>query len=169
MTTNKNMNAAHGGRPDMKWHAGSLMRILDTADFQNEMVGIEFVVRRGFEPPAHSHTKEDEAVYVLRGEVEFTVGSTVVRPALGEWAYLPKAVPHSFRILSEDAHMLHMYTPGGIEMFFQVLSEPTDGEAMPAGTLSYENLFDMEYIAELGRQFGLKFFPAKPRVRAAAA
>ena len=133
------------------------------------MVGVEFVVRPGFEPPPHSHTREDEAVYVMRGDVEFTVAGTVVRPALGEWVYLPKGQTHSFRVLSEDAHLLVMYTPGGIEMFYQVLSEPADGESMPAGTLSYDNLFDMEYISELGRQFGLKFFPAKPRVRAAAA
>jgi hypothetical protein len=87
--------------------------------------------------------------------------------------FLPRGVRHSFTLRSDHARLLMMYTPSGIEKYFEALSEPAEDEIIPAGSLSYDNLFDMEYIMHLGRQFGLKFYPAKPAraglARAAAA
>lgn len=159
---------------NMRWHAGSLIRLLTAGrETAGEVAGIECIVQRGLEPPPHAHTREDEAVFIVDGDVEFTIGRRRVRPGRGEWVFLPRGVRHSFSLRSEHAHMLMMYTPSGLESYFEVLSEPAEDEMIPAGSLSYDNLFDMEYIMHVGRQFGLKFYPAKPArgplARAAAA
>lgn len=146
----------------MRWHAGSLIRILARGEESGgEMAGIECIVQRGLEPPPHAHTREDEAVFIVDGDVEFTIGRRRVRPARGEWVFLPRGVRHSFAVRSEHAQLLMMFTPSGIENFFEALSEPAEDKIIPAGSLSYGNLFDMEYIMHVGRQFGLKFHPAK--------
>jgi quercetin dioxygenase-like cupin family protein len=159
---------------NMRWHAGSLIATLASGcETGGDMTGIECIVQRGLEPPPHVHTREDEAVFVMEGDVEFTIGRKRVRPERGEWVFLPRGVRHSFALRSEHAHLLMMYTPSGIEKFFEALSEPAEDEIIPAGSLSYDSLFDMEYIMHVGRQFGLKFYPAKPArtgfARAAAA
>lgn len=165
-------------RKNMRWHAGSLVRILSADDEMNgEMTGVETIMRRGLEPPPHIHSHEDEAVLILSGVVEIMVGGVIKNPQPGEWIYMPRGVAHSIRVLSEEAHTMTMYTPSGLEQFFDMLSEPADCtqrsgrclEQIPSSSLSYDNLFDMEYIAELGRQFGIKFLTGKPRTRAAAA
>jgi quercetin dioxygenase-like cupin family protein len=158
---------------NMRWHAGSLIRILSTGPQSGgEMAGVECIVQRGLEPPPHVHTREDEAVLVMEGDVEFTIGRKRVRPARGEWVFLPRGIRHSFSLRSEHAQMLMMYTPSGIEMFFEVLSEPAEDQVIPASSLSYDNMFDLEYIMHVGRQFGVRYCPAKPSktmARAAAA
>ncbi len=35
----------------------------------NEYGAVELTVKRGDEPPLHVHTREDETVYVLKGEI----------------------------------------------------------------------------------------------------
>ena len=155
---------------NMRWHAGSLIRMLSAGcDTAGEMAGIECIIQRGLEPPPHAHTREDEAVFVVDGDVEFTIGRRRVRPQPGEWVFLPKGVRHSFTLRSEHAHLLMMFTPSGIENYFEVLSEPAEDEMIPAGSLSYDNLFDMEYMMHVGRQFGIKFYPAKPARQMACA
>jgi quercetin dioxygenase-like cupin family protein len=154
---------------DMRWHAGSLIRMLASGcETGGEMAGIECIVQRGLEPPPHVHTREDEAVFVMEGDVEFTIGRKRIRPERGEWVFLPRGVRHSFALRSEHAHFLMMYTPSGIEKFFEALSEPAEDEIIPASSLSYDSLFDMEYIMHVGRQFGLKFHPARPAQRGMA-
>ncbi|HET8548309.1 MAG TPA: cupin domain-containing protein [Bryobacteraceae bacterium] len=148
---------------NMRWHAGALIRVVASGhETSGEMAGIECIVQRRLEPPPHAHTREDEAVFVLDGEVEFTIGRKRVRADPGEWVFLPRGVRHSFTLRSEHAHLLMMFTPSGIENFFEVLSEPAEDEIIPASSLSYDNLFDMEYIMHVGQQFGIKFYPAKP-------
>jgi quercetin dioxygenase-like cupin family protein len=157
------------GRP-MRWHAGSLMRLVQTGrEGKGDMTGIEWVVRRGLEPPPHVHTREDEAVLVLRGTVGFSIDGREIEPQPGEWVYLPRNVQHCFQVLTPDAHLLAMYSPSGIETFFEALSEPVEGASIPAGSLSYDNLFDMEYISGVGKEFGLRFFPLGSCKAAAAA
>ena len=151
---------------NMRWHAGSLIRMLATAaETRGEMTGIEVIVRRGLEPPTHTHAREDEAIYILSGEVQFTIGRKRVIGREGEWVLLPRGVRHSYEVLGEQAHLLVTYTPGGIDGFFEALSEPAEDTSIPPGTLCYDSLFDMEYIMHVGRQFGIRFHSSRPAVQ----
>lgn len=69
--------------------------------------------------PLHIHYKEDETFYVLEGEVLFQVGDERHTLRAGDTVFLPRNIPHTYLVLSEQAKMLFMTTPGGIsEGFF---------------------------------------------------
>lgn len=140
----------------MRRHAGALIRVLDAGLVGDpNMAGIEWIVRRGQEPPPHRHAREDEAVFVVAGDVEFRVGLSRVEIGQGNWLYLPRGIEHSFRVISEQVHMLAMYAPAGIEAMFEALSEPLpeDGEVAPDS----QNPFALEPAREMARQYGLSF------------
>jgi mannose-6-phosphate isomerase-like protein (cupin superfamily) len=69
--------------------------------------------------PLHTHTKAEEAFYVLSGEVAVWLGGaeTVARP--GAFLLVPRGAPHALRRLSDAAvRMLTVASPAGMEAFF---------------------------------------------------
>src|SRR5918997_1035024 len=50
--------------------------------------------RAGDNPPIHTHTREDETVYVLDGSITAFVGDQRIEVEAGSYAALPKDVPH---------------------------------------------------------------------------
>ena len=72
----------------------------------------------------HRHSREDEAFYVLDGEVSVYVGDQVVRAQTGDFLWAPREVPHAFCVESPLARMLVVSTPGGFEEFFFETGEP---------------------------------------------
>ncbi len=55
---------------------------------------------QGFSPPRHVHTREDEVFLVLDGDVCFDVDGERRAAGPGTTVYMPRGVPHSFRIQS---------------------------------------------------------------------
>lgn len=93
---------------------------------------IKILVERGAEPPAHTHSREDESYFILKGSIEYTIGADKLTVKEGEYVYLPKDVPHSFRILSEQADLLMWISPAGLDQWFWDNSTPApDGKALP--------------------------------------
>ncbi len=100
--------------------AGDEYRYLATA---NETDGgyflVEAIVPPGGGPPFHVQTREEEAFYVLEGQLSFygEDGETVAGP--GTYLNIPKGAKHRFRNNSEaTARMLFFFTPAGIEGLF---------------------------------------------------
>jgi quercetin dioxygenase-like cupin family protein len=98
---------------------------------------IEEVLPPGFESPYHAHGAEDEAFYVLEGEVTFVHGAPGEEEALragpGAFVFLPRGVPHGFRAEGPaPARVLLLVTPGGFEGFVATLSLPA-GAPPPSG------------------------------------
>lgn len=79
---------------------------------------IEYLVLAGEEPPLHTHTREDELVYVLEGELVAIVGDARVEVGPGAFAALPRGVPHTIEVKGERARLLLTFVPGGLERFF---------------------------------------------------
>jgi len=63
-------------------------------------------------PPLHVHHDEDEGFYVLEGELEVECGGTTAVARAGDFALLPRGVPHTYRVLGESARMLVLSGPG---------------------------------------------------------
>lgn len=55
------------------------------------------IVPPGGGPPAHIHTREEEAFYVVRGELVFTAGDELVHAPAGTFVNVPRGTRHSFR------------------------------------------------------------------------
>src|SRR3954452_23716307 len=66
--------------------------------------------KRGAGPAWHVHSGEDEVFYVLAGEMRGYVGDDVVTLNAGDTAFLPRQVPHTYQVISEEATFLAMIT-----------------------------------------------------------
>lgn len=71
---------------------------------------IEYVTQKGEEPPAHTHSSEDEIFYVLEGELTFRCGGEVFDVDAGGFVYLPQGIEHGYTIRSEGQVRLLVLT-----------------------------------------------------------
>lgn len=93
---------------------------------------IKITVQRGAEPPAHTHSREDESYFILTGSIRYTIGEDVITVNAGEYVYLPKDVAHKFELVSEKAEVLMWISPAGLEQWFWDNSAPApDGKPLP--------------------------------------
>ncbi|MEO8131657.1 MAG: quercetin 2,3-dioxygenase [Bryobacteraceae bacterium] len=114
---------------------------------------IETVQIPGSEPPLHVHEREDEFFYVLKGEVNVLVGGKAHKLGPGDTMFLPRGIPHTFRIKSPVAHLLGVITPSGFERWFQTIGTRARSFDLPelSGPPSSEMLETMRALsAELG-------------------
>lgn len=73
---------------------------------------VEFVTRKGEEPPDHTHPTEDEVFYVLEGDLSFHCGDEVFNVGVGGFVYLPKGIQHGYTIRSDgDVRLLAVTFP----------------------------------------------------------
>ena len=79
---------------------------------------VEWRVRAGDEPPIHTHTREDETLYVLEGAITASVGDETIEVEAGSYAALPKNVPHGLTVRGEEARLLVTLEPAGAEYLF---------------------------------------------------
>jgi quercetin dioxygenase-like cupin family protein len=79
---------------------------------------VEWRVCAGDDPPLHTHTREDETLYVLEGAITAYVGDQKIEVEAGSYAALPKNVPHGFTVRSEQVRLLVTVEPAGAEYFF---------------------------------------------------
>ena len=79
----------------------------------------ENVIPPGDGPPHHVHRVEDEAWVVLEGTLRFRLGEDVRDAPAGSFVFAPRGTAHSFVNVTEmPARVLVIFTPGGIEQFF---------------------------------------------------
>jgi quercetin dioxygenase-like cupin family protein len=72
----------------------------------------------GDEPPIHTHTREDESIYVLEGAITAFVADQRIDVDAGSYAALPKDVPHGLRVRGDEARLLVTVEPAGAEYLF---------------------------------------------------
>jgi quercetin dioxygenase-like cupin family protein len=90
---------------------------------------VEWRVRAGDEPPIHTHTREDETLYVLEGAITAYVGDQRIDVEAGSYAALPKDVPHGLTVRGDEARLLVALEPAGAEY---LLVPRDDSDADPA-------------------------------------
>ena len=84
---------------------------------------LEVEVAPGDGPPHHWHEEQDEAWYVLEGDIRFRMGDDVHTVEPGTWAYVPRGTAHCFQNVGrEAARMLVIFTPAGMEPFFEAFA-----------------------------------------------
>lgn len=79
--------------------------------------------------PFHSHPNEDEAIYVLEGELLVDIEGEQQRVGPGGFFFAPRGVAHAFMVTSESARVLGLQTPGTGESFYREAGEPVTSEA----------------------------------------
>jgi len=76
---------------------------------------VEWRLRAGDEPAMHTHTREDETLYVVEGAITAYVGDEKIEVEAGSYAALPKNVPHGLTVRGEEARLLVTLEPAGAE------------------------------------------------------
>ena len=109
-------------------------------------------------PPPHTHSQEDETLYVLEGEVEFLLGEDTIPAGAGSCIYVPRGALHTFKNVGTlPSRVLVVLSPGGFEKFFLEAGEPA-----PEGSSPPEGEPDVGRIVELGQKYGLEIPPPPP-------
>jgi glyoxylate utilization-related uncharacterized protein len=76
-------------------------------------------------PPPHTHINDDEIFYVATGAITLIVEGQEIESGAGSFALVPKGAVHTFRNDgSEDARLLIMIKPAGLDKFFQEVGVP---------------------------------------------
>ncbi len=135
---------------DAVWWQGNLFRIKALAENTGGVLGLaEATFWPGMATPLHVHQREDEAFYVLEGEIRFRRGDDEFTASPGDFVFGPREVPHSFKVLGGGARALVLITPAGLEQMFIEGGVPVTDPATPP-TLEY----DMEQVRVLARKYG---------------
>ena len=104
-------------------------------------------VPAGNGPPIHIHHNEDEVIHVLDGDYEMWLDGSISRLMPGQSIFLPRGVPHTFRVAGRTpGRNIAVLTPGGFEQFFPEVA---------ARDLKIPQ--DMAALAELAGDYGLEF------------
>ena len=71
---------------------------------------MEYITKKGEEPPSHTHNTEDEMFYVLEGALTFLGGEESFNVEKGGFIFLPHGTPHSYKIQSQEPVRLIIVT-----------------------------------------------------------
>ena len=113
-------------------------------------------------PEPHRHSREDEAFYVLDGQLEFRVGERIIVAAPGSFVFAPRGIPHTFKnVGTAPARYLVIISPAGLEKFFE--ERTALGKELPTTDPSYPGRYKA-----LSEKYGLEYssdwsFPPKAR------
>jgi mannose-6-phosphate isomerase-like protein (cupin superfamily) len=102
-------------RPGEGARVGNVEFLARTADTPRFTCGIiDFAAGRAVEP--HVHADEDDAFYVLDGELTFSVGGDEVHATPGTFVLVPPGVEHGFHNDGlEPARILNIHAPAGFD------------------------------------------------------
>jgi quercetin dioxygenase-like cupin family protein len=152
------MSMAYLAQPEqqqkLEWlDGGTLAILLDGKATDGQLMVGRFDVSEGEAPPYHKHTREDEVFLILEGEVWFDLDGERRLAGPGAAVYMPRGIPHTFRVNSPVARMLGVMTPGAFEQLFRNLSAPARARTMPPpGAVPFDIPAVMAEQTRLGTQ-----------------
>jgi len=112
------------------WEGGTTMAVvLDAADTHGKFALLDQHGVAGDATPLHRHLHEDEAFYVLHGDIVALAGEEEHDAAAGCALFLPRGLPHAFMITSESARLLIITAPTGFEQFVRAAGIPVPDQA----------------------------------------
>ena len=87
-------------------------------------------LQRGSGPAPHAH-EQDEALYVLEGELTLIAGEERFTATAGSFVYIPEGTIHTFLVESAETQLLNWYLPGGFEQVVQEGGVPAAARELP--------------------------------------
>jgi quercetin dioxygenase-like cupin family protein len=111
---------------------------------------IECSAAHGFGTPRHVHQHEDEAFYILDGEMRVACGPKEWRATAGSFVFLPRGIEHALLVTSDTPMRgLQITKPAGFEDFISELGRRPAAPGLPAPEMP-----DVARIEEAGRRSG---------------
>lgn len=117
------------------WFFNALMTTTaSTAETGGAYSLTEHLVTAASNPPMHVQLDEDEAFYVLEGEIEFEVDGQTMTATPGTFAFVARGSAHLFRVRTETARMLVICSgkpADNLEDFFLGMGRPATERVLP--------------------------------------
>jgi quercetin dioxygenase-like cupin family protein len=125
---------------------------LGARDTGGSLMVMETVVHPHEGPPLHIHRLEDEAFYVLDGEMKVVDNDRESIVGTGALVFMPKNSVHRFEnVRDTPSTILVMFIPGGFEGYLMEMGTPVvEGQPRPTGPV------DFDKVARVGPQYGLE-------------
>lgn len=122
------------GSGDALWAMGSLFELKLTAAESEGALGIAEVTQPpGIATPLHSHVNEAEVFFLLEGTILYEAGGILHELGPGSLMYLPREVPHRFRITgNRPARILVIAIPGSLLDLYAEVGVPAAQRSLPA-------------------------------------
>lgn len=140
---------AEGEGERLRFFGGGVITMKATAqETDGAFLLFEDVMARGKTTPLHLHPNEDEALYVLEGEILVHIDGEDHAVGPHGLAVAPRGVPHAFLVTSESARLLTWQTPGSAEGFYRGASEPAGSGSDAAAPA------DFARVREAAERFG---------------
>lgn len=112
--------APGGSHQVLEWLNGATMEVLlDAAHTNGSLTVVRTALNAGDAAPLHVHTSEDEVFLLLSGSALVWAGDDRYEVGPGGIAYLPRDIPHTYRVTQDGTDMLTICTPGGMDTFFR--------------------------------------------------
>ncbi len=107
-------------------------------------------------PPPHVHRREDEAFYVLEGEMTFLHGDRLVRAPAGTFVWAPRDVIHCFKCTSATpAKQLLFVSPPAFLEFAMTLAKPAPDFLTPPDL----DEITLGKLMQVAPQYGIEMLP----------
>jgi quercetin dioxygenase-like cupin family protein len=138
------------------WAMGSLFEHLLRAD-ESGGLGVSLVTQPpGIATPLHRHTHEDEAFFVLDGTITYRAGDDVYALAEGDFIWLPRGLPHAFRVTgSRPVRFVAFADPGGLFQLYDEVGIPARERRVP-GADGQSMAVEIPRWNEVGPRYGLE-------------
>jgi mannose-6-phosphate isomerase-like protein (cupin superfamily) len=92
---------------------------------------IEWSAPAGFGPPLHVHGREDEAFYIIDGQISVECGAKRFTAGPGDFTFLPRGIPHTFLVTRGPVRGLQITAPAGFEEFIAEAGRPAQRPGLP--------------------------------------
>lgn len=148
------------GTGEALWHGDALWEFtIRSADTGNRFWLAEVTAGKAWASPVHLHTVEDETFVVLEGTLHVEVAGIAHEVPTGSTIFLPRDVPHSYRIDSDVARFMVLGTPGGFDGWFFETGHPAVERTLPPP--ADEEPDWPAYVAALA-SYGVQFLAPPP-------
>jgi quercetin dioxygenase-like cupin family protein len=142
-----------------RWFFANLVEVKLTREAGGgELSIVEISGPPGDMPPLHLHHTDDEAWYVLDGEMSFFVGTDQpTRCGPGSVAFGPRGIPHTYRMeSSQPARVLAICTPGDFAGFVLAASRSAEAPELPPPPPGPPSEDEMAAITALALEHGIE-------------
>jgi quercetin dioxygenase-like cupin family protein len=108
-------------------------------------------------PPPHVHSRDDEAFFVIEGEITFQVGDQKIVGRPGSFVQGPRGIPHTFKNNGKTpARMLVFVMPAGFENFVKEFAQAVPSFDSPAIPITPQ---EIEKLLATAPKYGIKILP----------
>jgi quercetin dioxygenase-like cupin family protein len=121
------------GQGPATWALGSLFERLASPGETAGSLGVSLVTQPpGTATPIHVHTLEDEAFYLLDGTMTYSADGQLHRLGAGSFIFLPRGLPHGFRVTGNGpVRFLAVTMPGTLMSLYDEVGRAAGRHELP--------------------------------------